>query len=96
MADNTTINRGTDGDTIATDDISGVKHQLVKMEFGESDTATQVSSDDPLPVSQAAEGTAFLREVASQFVLENILSELQRINVHLSIISSNKIELGEF
>lgn len=50
MADNTVLNLGTGGDTIATDDIGGVKHQLVKLEFGLIDNATLVSTTNPLPV----------------------------------------------
>jgi hypothetical protein len=53
MADNTTLNAGTGGDVIATDDISGVKHQLVKIEYGIADSATPVSTTNPLPVSLA-------------------------------------------
>ena len=44
MADNTTLNTGTGGDVIATDDIGGVKHQLVKVEWGAADAATQVTT----------------------------------------------------
>jgi len=51
MGDNTTLNAGSGGDVIATDDISGVKHQLVKLEFGLADSATLVSSSNPLPVT---------------------------------------------
>lgn len=42
----------TGGDVIATDDISGVKHQLVKVEWGPADTANQtdVASGKPLPI----------------------------------------------
>lgn len=50
MADNTQLNAGTGGDVIATDDISGVKHQQVKVEFGADGTATPVSAANPLPV----------------------------------------------
>lgn len=42
MADNTVLNAGTGGDTIATDDLAGVKHQLVKVEFGADGAATMV------------------------------------------------------
>ena len=90
MADNTTINRGTDGDVIATDDISGVKHQLVKMEFGEADTATPVSSDDPLPVLVSASGSSFLLDVADSSVLEGIQKELEKINYHLNLITEGE------
>jgi hypothetical protein len=53
VADNTTLNTGSGGDVIATDDVGGVKHQLVKLEYGAADSATQVSSANPLPVDAA-------------------------------------------
>lgn len=52
MADNTTLNAGTGGDVIATDDITGVKHQQVKVEWGVDGTATPVSAANPMPVVQ--------------------------------------------
>lgn len=52
MADNTQINTGAGGDVIATDDIGGVKHQRVKMEFGDDGIATDVSAINPLPVAE--------------------------------------------
>jgi hypothetical protein len=54
MADNTTLNAGTGGDVIATDDIGGVKYQIVKMAYGPLDTATLVSSSNALPISDNA------------------------------------------
>lgn len=51
MADNTTLNAGTGGDVIATDDIGGVKHQRVKVEFGPDGSASDVSTANPLPVT---------------------------------------------
>lgn len=51
MADNTTLNPGTGGDVIATDDIGGVKHQLVKIEFGADNVATPVDATNRLPVA---------------------------------------------
>lgn len=53
MADNTVLSVGTGGDTIASDDISGVKHQRVKVEFGVDGSATDVSASDPLPTAAA-------------------------------------------
>lgn len=50
MADNTTLNTGTGGDVIATDDIAGVKHQRVKIEYGADGTAIDVSEANPMPV----------------------------------------------
>lgn len=50
MSDNSTL--PATGDVIAADDIGGVKHQLVKMEWGAADSANQVdtASGKPLPV----------------------------------------------
>jgi hypothetical protein len=53
MADNVQLNvPTTSGATIATDDIGGVQHQKVKVEFGGDGVATEVSAADPLPVVQ--------------------------------------------
>lgn len=51
MADNTVLNVGTGGDTIATDDIGGVKYQRVKPAFGADGSASDVSSSNPLPTA---------------------------------------------
>jgi len=53
MADNTTLNAATGGDVIASDDILGVKHQRVKVEFGADGFATDVSAANPMPVAGA-------------------------------------------
>ena len=58
MADNTTLNAGVGGDVIATDDIAGVKHQRVKLEFGVNGAASDVSPSNPLPVSLEASNTS--------------------------------------
>lgn len=42
MADNTTLSSGSGGDTIATDDIGGVKYQRVKISTGADGSATDV------------------------------------------------------
>ncbi len=64
MADNTRLNVGVNGDLIASDDIGGVKHQLIKMEFGDDGTATQVSATNPLPVSSGGLTDAQIRATA--------------------------------
>lgn len=54
MADNTTLNTGTGGDVIASDDISGVKHQRIKLIHGADGTNDgDVSRSNPLPVAEA-------------------------------------------
>ena len=50
MADNTIINPGAGGDTVATDDVGGVKFQRVKVNFGADGEALDVSAANPLPI----------------------------------------------
>lgn len=64
MADNTVINTGTGGDTIASDDVGGVKYQRVKVAHGADGSATDVSIASPLPVRSTA-ATATLANVGS-------------------------------
>ena len=57
MADNTTLDAGSGGDVIATDDIGGVKFQRVKLvEGADGVNDGDVSSANPLPV-QIGDGT---------------------------------------
>jgi hypothetical protein len=56
MADNIAITQGS-GTTIATEDVSSVQHQKVKIEFGGDGVATMVSASDPLPVSATIDTT---------------------------------------
>ena len=52
MADNTILNSGTGGDTIASDDIAGIKHQRVKLSVGADGSAS-----DAVPVSNGMDVT---------------------------------------
>lgn len=53
MADNTVLSAGTgDGDTIATDDVAGVKYPISKLAHGALDSATLVTTSSGLPVQQ--------------------------------------------
>ncbi len=54
MADNTLLNSGTGGDTIATDDIAGVKHQRIKVGYGVDGSFTDASATNPMPVVDAS------------------------------------------
>lgn len=52
MADNTTLNTGSGGDTLATDDIAGVKYPRSKIVLGaDGSNDGDVSSANPLPVT---------------------------------------------
>lgn len=55
-ADYTELDAGSGGDKFATDTIGGVKHQQVKVQFGATGAATDVSAAAPLPVSPASDG----------------------------------------
>jgi hypothetical protein len=52
MADDITLNPGTGGATLATDDIGGKHHQRVKIMHGADGVATDSSSATPFPVRQ--------------------------------------------
>lgn len=53
MADNTTLNTGSGGDVIGSDDISSVKYQRIKLIHGADGTNDgDVSRTNPLPVEQ--------------------------------------------
>lgn len=57
MADNTTLTAGAGGDTVATDDIGGVKYQRVKLvEGADGVNDGDVSSANPLPVERIGDG----------------------------------------
>jgi hypothetical protein len=45
VADNTTLDPGTGGDTIATDDVAGVKYQRVKLVDGTADSTAAIPGD---------------------------------------------------
>lgn len=56
-ADNLELNAGSGGDLLATDTISGTKHQEVKVQFGAPGTATNATPTSPLPVAYMGNGT---------------------------------------
>lgn len=60
MADNTTMNPGTGGDTIGADEVAGVKYQRIKLIHGaDGVNAGDVAEDNPYPVAPYAHGTHF-------------------------------------
>jgi hypothetical protein len=52
MADNLSIQTGSGG-PVATDDVGGVHHQRVKIQYGTDGNATDVSDSNPLPIDDA-------------------------------------------
>lgn len=61
---NTVLNPGAGGDTIATDDIGGIKYQRIKVNFGADGTASNVSVANPLPVARAPAANAWGQALA--------------------------------
>lgn len=64
MADNLGYTPGA-GATVAADDIGGIHHQLIKVEYGAADSATQVSETSPLPTQSGRIAAATITNVAS-------------------------------
>lgn len=62
MADNTTLNTGSGGDVIATDDISSVKYQRIKLISGADGTNDgDVAKANPLPVMIRHDSRTFVQ-----------------------------------
>lgn len=91
MADNTAINTGNGGDTIATDDLStlngatssGVKVQRMKAGFGGDGDLTDVSDSKPLPV----------KDLSNNDILRLILAELRVQTLHLQQLAGGRDDL---
>jgi hypothetical protein len=65
MADNTPSTPAAGGDVIATDDIGGIKHQRVKVEFGADGSASDVSNSTPLPTFDRHDGRTLVQLYAT-------------------------------
>jgi len=66
MADNVELNAGSGGSTLATDDISGVHYQRVKMAYGTDGNAADVSSSNPMPIAGAVTNAGTFAVQAAQ------------------------------
>lgn len=53
MADNITLNSGSGGKNVATDDVGGVQYQRVKLDYGSNGATAPVTEATPLPVMDA-------------------------------------------
>ena len=91
MADNTQINQNkTAGDIISTDDIGGgFKVQRVKVQYGDPGSATDVSLNKPMPI------TDFSLEVA-QGNVSGIESILIRGHMPNQSLASGFVDISEF
>ena len=61
MADNTTLNPGTGGDVISTDDLGAVKVQRVKVQIGADGAAADVNVANALPIRMVASTSSVSR-----------------------------------
>jgi hypothetical protein len=61
MADNTTLNPGTGGDVISTDDLGAVKVQRVKVQIGADGAAEDVNVGNAMPVRIVASSSSVTR-----------------------------------
>jgi len=92
MADNVQLNSPTTaGATIATDDIGGVQHQQVKIEFGGDGVATPVSTADPLPVTVASlplpsEASTATKQDAQTALLTTLNSLIENLNALVNVL----------
>lgn len=74
MADNVTLNAGSGGAVIATDDDGTAHHQYVKLEFGADNTQTKVTSSVGLPTQAVRPATATRSQVADSATSGTILA----------------------
>lgn len=100
MADNTVLSAGAGGDTVATDDIGGVKHQRVKIEHGADGSATDVSLASPLPtrstgatatvanVAESAASVALLASNANRLGWSIYNDSDAALNIHFGAVAS--------
>jgi hypothetical protein len=91
MADNTTLNPGTGGDNIASDDIGGIKYQRVKPAWGVDGSAVDASEANPLPVadSRAEDLLAMLSRVVKLLESNAVVDQQQRQRITLDAIAGS-------
>lgn len=69
MADTITLNAGSGGAVLATDDIAGVHYQIVKLTYGALDSQTLVDTTNRFPTSAAQSGTWNITNVSGTISL---------------------------
>ncbi len=92
MADNTTLNTGTGGDVIATDDIAGVKYQRVKITIGADGTSDgDVASTNPLPIegSVGITGTVAVTDNSGSLTVDGTVTANQPSSTAYRVILSD-------
>lgn len=107
MADNTTLNAGSGGDVIASDDIGGVKYQRVKVVIGADGTSDgDVASGNPMPVTGTvtanlgATDNAVLDDIAAQALaiktaVETLDNAIAGAEMQVDIVASAAIPVTD-
>lgn len=72
MADDITLNSGSGGATLATDDLSGIHYQRVKVTWGGDGTANDTTASNPLPVAE--QNTVNVQEASALDVSAAVVS----------------------
>ena len=86
MSDNTTLNVGTLGDTIASDDIGGIKFQRMKLIFGPDNVNRgDVEEANPLPVKIATTSDSAVH-ATTQYAMANVAS-VQSIAASVAVVT---------
>lgn len=94
MTDNTTLNAGAGGDTIATDDVGGTKYTRVKPAWGVDGSAVDTSLTNPMPVGVSQESNQMLvggGVVAPKFAA--ISASTSGNNTLVAAVTSKKIRV---
>lgn len=91
MADNVTLNAGTGGATLATDDVSSVHYQVVKIDVGADGLAAPLGNSNPIPVSDA--GGSLTVDNAG---ITTIAGAVSGTEMQVDIVSGNVTNAGTF
>lgn len=92
MADNTTLNTGTGGDVIATDDISGIKYQRVKVTLGADGVNDgDVSATNPIPIDGTVviSGTVAVTDNSGSLTVDGSVTANQPASTAYKVIISD-------
>lgn len=94
MADNTTLNTGTGGDVIASDDIGGVKYQRVKLIHGaDGVNSGDVSNVNPFPTTVTSALPAGTNTIGNVLVTPDV-GVVSTVNSSTSVLGSSGIFTG--
>jgi hypothetical protein len=89
------------GESVAADDIGGVKHQRVKIQTGADGSATDVSDANPLPVTSSSTSTTTVTSATdapmpvSDELMPSVLTQLKIMNAYLSILTDTHITVQD-